>query len=110
MGFSRVKEILDQAITAWQNAPGRGKPPNLTNHGSTFAWSTKATLLEATGHTRRLIQPEVIGNGKGSEANLIIDLRTGFAGPRSRMPEGGPYIPDPQIQEIEDWINAGCPD
>jgi hypothetical protein len=26
------------------------------------------------------------------------------------MPHGGPYIPDAEIQEIEDWINAGCPD
>jgi len=110
MGFARVKEILNQAIVAWPKAPGRTGPPNLSGHGSTFSWSTKAALLEAVGHGRRLIQPEVIGNGKGNQANLIIDLRTGFAGPRSRMPEGGPYIPDPQIQEIEDWINAGCPD
>jgi hypothetical protein len=26
------------------------------------------------------------------------------------MPLGGPFIPDLEIQEIEDWINAGCPD
>jgi len=109
MGFARVKEILDQAIAAWQAAPGRGAV-NLSGHGSTFSWTSKPALMEAVGHGRRLIQPEVVGNGKGSQANLIIDLRTGFAGPKSRMPDGGPYIPDPQIQEIEDWINAGCPD
>lgn len=110
MGFARIKEILDQAIVAWRNAPGRTGPPNLSGHGAMFSWSTKPALLEAVSHGRRLIQPEVIGNGKGNQANLIIDLRTGFAGPRSRMPEGGPYIPDPQIQEIDDWIDASSPD
>ena len=108
MGFTRVKEILDQAIAAWQTA--HGTPANLSGHGSTFLWTTKPALLAAVGHGRRLIQPEVIGNGKGNQANLILDIRFGPAGPKTRMPEGGPYIPDPQIQEIEDWINAGCPD
>ena len=110
MGFTRVKEILDEGIATWQNAPGNDNPANLSGHGHTFSWATKAALLAAVGHGVQLIQPEVIGTGKGSQANLIIDLRTGRKGPASRMPERGPYISDAQIQEIEDWINAGCPD
>jgi hypothetical protein len=110
MGFDRVRQILDQGIATWQTAPGNDNPADLSGHGSTFSWATKAALLAAVGHGNRLIQPGVIGNGKGNQANLIIDLRTGLSGPASRMPQGGPFIPDPQIQEIEDWINAGCPD
>jgi len=26
------------------------------------------------------------------------------------MPMGGPYLTDAEIQQIIDWIDAGCPD
>jgi len=110
MGFARVKEILDQGIANWQNSPPNDNPADLSGHGPTFSWATKLEILAAVGHGARLIQPEMIGNGKGSQANLIIDLRTGLKGPGNRMPKGGPYIPEAQVKEIEDWINAGCPD
>jgi hypothetical protein len=110
MGFDRVKEILDQGIATWQSFPGNDNPADLSAHGSTFSWETKAELLAAVGHGKQLILPELIGNGKGSQANLVVDLRSGITGPGSRMPLGGPFIPDTEIQEIEDWIDAGCPD
>jgi hypothetical protein len=106
MGFMRVKQILDQAMVTWQNANGAA---DLSGHGPTFAWATKAALLAAVGHGKQLIQPEVRGNSMGNQANLIIDLRTGFPA-TGRMPQGGPFIADAEIQEIEDWINANCPD
>jgi hypothetical protein len=106
MGFARIKEILDQGMAAWQKQNGA---PDLSGHGPTFLWATKAALLAAVGHNKRLIQPELIGNG-GDRTNLVVDLRTGIAGPALRMPKGGPFIPDPQVQEIVDWINQGCPD
>ena len=109
MGFDRVKTILDGAISTWENAPGNDNPADLSGHGPTFSWGTKTALLQAFGHGKQLIQPEVRGNGKGNQANLIIDLRAGFPG-AGRMPLGGPFIPDSQIQEIQDWIDAGCPD
>jgi hypothetical protein len=110
MGFMRVKKILDQGIATWEGALGNDNPADLSGHGNSFSWATKVALLAAVGHGKRLIQPEVIGNGKGNQANLIVDLRTGINGPASRMPHRGPFIPDAQIQEIEDWVNAGCPD
>ena len=110
MGFKRVKDILDQGIKTWENTPGNDNPADLSGHGSTFSWETKAKLLDAVGHGKRLIQGDMIGNGKGNQTNLIIDLRTGLSGPASRMPQGGPFIPEDQVKEIEDWINDGCPD
>lgn len=107
MGFQRVKQILDDSVNAWTAAAGQ--PPDFSLHGPSFNWSTKANLLAAVGHGFRLIQPEVIGNGNGASANLILDLRTGVGG-NPQMPKDGPFIPDSQIQEIVDWINAGCPD
>lgn len=110
MGFARVKQILDNAISRWEADPNNENPADLTGHGPLFSWATKPALLAAVGHGKRLIQPEVIGNNHGDQANLIIDLRTGLTGPASRMPQGGPFVPPAEIQEIEDWINAGCPD
>lgn len=110
VGFARVKEILDAGILAWEKDPNNENPADLSGHGSTFSWATKAALLAAFGHGKQLVQPEVIGDGSGAKANLIVDLRTGLNGPASRMPKSGPWIPDSQVQEIEDWINAGCPD
>ena len=109
MGFAHVKQILDEAIATWESTPGNENPADLSGHGATFSWATKENLLGAVGHGRRLIQPEMIGNGKGNQTNLIIDIRTGLPG-SGRMPLGGPFISDDRIKEIEDWINAGCPD
>jgi len=106
VGFQRIKDILDQGMTIWQNQRG---PADLSGHGPTFKWDTKANLLAAVGHGKRLIQPEVIGRD-GASANLVVDLRTGIDSPALRMPRGGPYLPDSQVQEIVDWINQGCPD
>ncbi len=106
MGFKRVKDILDQGIATWQQQNGDA---DLSGHGASFKWDTKANLLAAIGHGKRLIQPEVIGKD-GASAHLVIDLRTGIDSPALRMPKGGPFIPDDQVQEIVDWINQGCPD
>ncbi len=109
MGFARVKQILDGAISTWEHAPGNEDPADLSAHGPTFSWATKEKLLAAVGHGKRLIQADMIGNGKGDQTNLVIDIRKGFPA-SGRMPLGGPYIDDASIKEIEDWINAGCPD
>jgi hypothetical protein len=107
MGFDQVKGILDTGMAAWVQAKGR--PAHLQGHGATFRWDTKANLLTASGHGKPLIQSEVVGKN-GAAANLVVDLRTGIDSPLLRMPKGGPFIPDDQIQIIEDWITQGCPD
>jgi hypothetical protein len=106
--FLEVKAILDTAIANW--ATKNNRDPNLGPHGPTFKWDTKSDLLAAVGHNFRLIQPEVIGNGMGENANLIVDLRRGIQSPVLRMPKGGPFVDEADIQKIQDWIDAGCPD
>jgi hypothetical protein len=104
--FKDVRDILEQAMKVWTQANGA---PNLGGHGPTFKWDTKANLLAAVGHGKQLIQggQAGCGDGKGKDANLVIDLRKGLP---LRMPRGGPFLDDAAIQRIEDWINIGCPD
>jgi hypothetical protein len=106
MGFQRIKDILDQGLATWEQQNGQA---DLSGHGATFKWDTKDNLLAAVGHGKHLIQPELIGKD-GGQTNLVIDLRTGISSPALRMPKGGPFIPDPQVQEIADWITQGCLD
>jgi len=106
VGFARVKEILDKAMTAWEAQNGQS---DLSNHGPSFSWATNEQLKAAVGHGKRLIEPNKIGTGLASTTFLVIDLRTGTS-PPLRMPKGGPFVPEDEILEIEQWIDAGCPD
>jgi hypothetical protein len=106
VNFARVQTILSDAITNWQKDPNNENPADLSGHGASFSWASREALLAASGHGVKLIQ--VQGKGQGEKANLVIDLRTGING-QNRMPLNGPYIPDSQIQEIVDWIEADCP-
>jgi hypothetical protein len=89
-------------------------------HGPAFQWRTRQELLDAFvdlqdgSPTFPLIDRSLIGNGRGSDTNLIKALRdpAGVAG-KGRMPFGGngdsQYATALQIQTIIDWIDAGCP-
>jgi hypothetical protein len=101
--FDDVKSILDHALQDWTAV--HGTPPDLSGHGQTFKWGTKAELLAAVGHGKQLVQSGLCGSGQARNSNLIVDLRTGLP---QRMPKGGPFLDEAAIQRIEDWINSGC--
>ena len=105
--FKRVKQVLDNAVAAWKQKNGRD--PALSIHGGTFGWETKQQIAEAKAFGKRLIDPAKVGNGQGAQTNLVIALKTGVP-PFDRMPAGGPVVPDGEIQEIVQWIDAGMPD
>jgi hypothetical protein len=111
MTFKIVKDLLDKSLADW--AADNGAQPDLSRHASTghpqMVWYTAGDLRAAWGKGMPLIQPDVVGKKRGNEANLVLALRTGVAG-KPRMPLGGPYLTDPEIQEIVDWIDAGCLD
>ena|SRR5690349_4911417 len=103
--FARVQEILKSALTAWQDKHHR--PPDLTVHGNTFGWDTCDQLLQSSAFDLPLIAPDLIGNGKAGQTNLIVALKIGVPG-FPRMPKGGPFLSDPEIAEIADWIDGGA--
>ena len=108
--FARVKEILDGAIAGWK-AKNHRDPDLKGNHDDSFGWDTREQLLNVIALGNRLIDPAKIGNGMGKDANLVIALRdpAGVQG-NGRMPFGGPFLDQQQIDEIIAWIDAGTPD
>jgi hypothetical protein len=103
--FVRVQHILDAAIAAWQARHGRS--PVLAKHDPDFGWGSRDQLVSSVAFDVPLIAADKIGNGNGESANIIIALRAGVPG-FPRMPIGGPFIDDGQIDEIVDWINGGA--
>lgn len=104
--FLRVKEILENAVVAWEARTGRAA--NLFLHGGNFGWATREELLSSTARGVQLISPNDIGTSAGAQSNLVKALTTGVAG-FPRMPRGGPFIPDSEIDEIVNWLDGGAP-
>jgi hypothetical protein len=109
--FSEIETLLEKIISDWKVKHHR-EPDLLGAHETTkFSWETKDDLLASEALGLKLIQPEVIGQNpkRGKEANIVVALQTGVNG-NPRMPDGGPYRSDTEIQKIIDWIDAGCPE
>ena len=111
--FLDVKAILDWLV--------KGKLQRLhVFHGTNFGWGTKNELAAATVqlHTIppkvfRLIDPALVGNGKGCQTFLVQALTTGVPG-YPRMPylgnDEGQYASPEQLVTLTNWIDAGMPD
>ena len=106
--FAKVQGILNSAVGAWEQQ--RGRPPNLTVHGTNFAWETREQLLASTARGHHLIQPDLIGAADASGANLVQALTNGIPPFVCRMPAGGPFLSDEDIGVIQAWIEAGAPE
>ena len=97
--WSRVKELLEGIMQRWKDRHGE---PALGIHD--YYWDTPQMLANNKPYGRQLIEP-----GKpGHETYLVTFLRRGIR-TIPRMPRGGPYLGEAEIQEIERWIDAGMP-
>ena len=98
--WSRVQEILEGIMGRWKDRHG---DPAAGIHD--YYWDTPQKLANNKPYGRQLIEP-----GKpGADTNLVLFLKTGV---RSipRMPRGGPFLRDDEIEEIVTWIDAGMPE
>lgn len=105
--FADVRAVLDGVIRRWAQAKGR--EPDLDVHYGAFGWRTRDELVNADAFGMRFIEPHLLGNGRAEETRLIQVLR-GTSREAPRMPLGGPYATDAEIDTIARWINAGAPD
>ena len=96
----RVKELLDGIMSRWKERHGEPMPGI-----HDYYWNTPQQLADNKPYGRQLIEPGV----PGAETNLIVFLKSGVR-TIPRMPRGGPFLGDAEIQEIADWIDAGMPE
>ena len=96
--WPRVKQILEDVMKRWEAREGRRGLPGI--HG--YYWETPQELANDSSMGMQFIEPGV----PASETALIISLRRGL-GSIPKMPMGGPFLPEEQVQEIEAWIDGG---
>ena len=99
--WPRVQELLAEIMQRWERREKRRGLPGI--HG--YYWDTPQELAEDEAMGLKFIEPGV----PGSETALIVSLRRGF-GSIPKMPMGGPFLKEEEIQEIERWIDAGMPE
>ena len=98
--WSRVKELLEGILHRWTARHGEPAPGI-----HDYYWATPQELATNKPYGRQLIEPEKAGR----ETHLVMFLRRGM-GTIPRMPRGGPYLSEAEIEEIEGWIDAGMPE
>ena len=113
--WARVKEILDNAMSSWRQKnpifPQEVSDDQILSiHGEIFGWNTATELAQSKAFGLRLIEPSLVGNGRGFETNLVKVLREGIPQVAPQMPKGGPELPKLEIAEIAHWIDSGMPE
>ncbi len=99
--WPRVKEILGGIMARWKRKEGRDGLPGI----HMYSWNTPQQLASDEAMGLRFIEP----GQRGEETALVISLRKGF-GNIPRMPMGGPFLKEEEIQEIVRWIDSGMPE
>lgn len=99
--WPRVQQILADIMQRWERREKRRGLPGI--HG--YYWDTPQELADDEAMGMKFIEPGV----PGSETALVVSLRRGL-GSIPKMPMGGPFLKEDEIQEIERWIDAGMPE
>ena len=99
--WPRVKEILQGIMKRWEAREGRRGLPGIHD----YYWDSPQHLASDSAMNMKFIEPGL----PGEETALIISLRQGL-GSIPKMPMGGPFVKEEEIQEIVDWIDDGMPE
>lgn len=110
-GYLRIKQILDEAVNG----------EDFAAHGPFWRSLTRDQFVNKSIFGRKVIVQRPDGTFDPDESNLVKALEgrapfgknlmpppPGAIWPR--MPDGYDPVPSERIQEIRDWIVAGCPD
>jgi hypothetical protein len=109
--YARVQEILNQAVNNEE----------IGAHGAFWREVSRDVFVAKVIFGRKLISVDANGGFKADESNLVkaLEGRAPFGNDLDpapagaiypRMPADFPPVPAAAIQEIRDWITAGCPE
>ena len=99
--FDDVKQILEDAV----NGDDIGQHGNFWR--TTLEEFKKLVLFKGTPREKQVL---VVGDGKASSLIKALRGEPPFDGTYApQMPDGYPPVPDDKINQIEQWITAGCP-
>ena len=96
-----MKEILESIMKRWEAREGRRGLPGIHD----YYWDSPRHLANDSAMGMKFIELGL----PGEETALIISLRQGL-GSIPKMPMGGPFVREDEIQEIVDWIEDGMPE
>ncbi len=99
--WPRVREILEDIMKKWEAREGRRGLPGIHD----YYWESPQHLANDSAMSMKFIEPGL----PAEETALIISLRQGL-GSIPKMPMGGPFVKEDEIQEIVDWIDGGMPE
>jgi hypothetical protein len=102
--YSDIQRILDDAISN----------EDIGAHGAFWRDMPRDTFVTHKVFGCQIIHSDRNGTFIGPQSPLVLILRGPIECPptrqRPQMPDGFPPVPDDQIQNISDWIDAQCPE
>ena len=99
--WQQVRQILADIMQRWERREKRRGLPGI--HG--YYWDTPQELANDEAMGMKFIEEGV----PASETALVVSLRQGL-GSIPKMPMGGPFLAEEDIQAIEKWIDNGMPE
>ena len=99
--WPRVREILSAVMARWERRAGRRGLPGIHD----YYWDTPQQLAGDEAMGKRFIEPGV----PADETALVMALRRGL-GSIPKMPMGGPFLTEDEVQEVVRWIDQGMPE
>jgi hypothetical protein len=113
--YSDLQEFMNNVLTTNHEVGGVATAP----HGG--FWQTLSYNDFVNGNVPNVKDPNtgqpipILKKGNSAQSNLVLSLQGkgplfDEAGAFGQMPANGPpMFTDPQIKQIADWIDAGCP-
>ena len=88
-------------MARWERREGRRGLPGIHD----YYWDTPQQLAGDEAMGKRFIEAGV----PGDETSLVMALRRGL-GSIPKMPMGGPFLNEDEVQEVVRWIDRGMPE
>jgi hypothetical protein len=106
--FKDVQNFINQFLKDNKETSGVPNAPHLDFWNSlSYTDFTQGNVPGVTDENNKPVRVLIPGN---SAASTIIQVMNGSSTVFDQMPANGPpFFSSPQVKELADWIDAGCP-